>query len=297
MATVSSRTFHNTSSAYILPNDATEQDRLDLQSSCIKSLLGGRVTLAPLPPKPSKILDVGCGTAHGTLDIARQHPSAQVYGLDITPVSERARSQAPENLHFLEGNVLEVDAAAPPSSSSPLAALQPNTFTHVFSRLLFLGMNDWPGYISRAKALLVPGGYLEIQEMDPYFYDADGKHIEYEFEGTMNGVLEARGLDLRAGMHAAERMRAAGFVDVNVERRRWVIHTLPGEPETDMTRYFSQSTPAMFNLLLEKMVLPQADRFGGEEAVRKWHQSAKECLFDVPGAHSEFFVTVGRKPE
>ncbi|KAK7544752.1 S-adenosyl-L-methionine-dependent methyltransferase [Phyllosticta citribraziliensis] len=304
MTTETGRSYHNTSSVYCLPNDTAEQDRLDMQSSAIKSTLEGRVTLAPLPPNPSKILDIGCGTGHASLDIARQYPSAQVYGLDITPVPERAVSQAPPNLHFLTGNIFDVDPTALAGTheggepSSLATALQPYTFTHVFARMIFMGMNDWPGLISRACSLLVPGGYLELQELDSWFSDASGAHIEPPFEEAISTAVQERGIDFRAGSHAAERLRAAGFVDVEVHRRPWIIKALPGEPESEMTRYVSRAMPAMVEEFLRKLVLPQADRWGGEDVVQQWLSGAKDGdIFSIPGSHADYFVTIGRKPE
>ncbi|KAK8173582.1 S-adenosyl-L-methionine-dependent methyltransferase [Phyllosticta citrichinensis] len=303
MTAETGRSYHNTSSVYCLPNDTAEQDRLDVQSSAIKSTLEGRVILAPLPANPSKILDIGCGTGHASLDIARQYPSAQVYGLDITPVPERAVSQAPPNLHFLTRNIFDVDPTALAGAHEAgehflAAALQSNTFTHVFARMIFMGMNDWPGLISRARSLLAPGGYLELQELDCWFTNASGEHIAFTFEEAMSTTMQERGIDMRAGSHAAERLRAAGFVDVEVHRRPWTIKALPGEPESEMTRYISRAIPAMMQEFLRKHVLPQADRWGGEDVVQQWLSGAKdEDIFSTPGSHSDYFVTIGRKPE
>ncbi|KAK7517280.1 S-adenosyl-L-methionine-dependent methyltransferase [Phyllosticta citriasiana] len=309
MTTETGRGYHNTSSVYFFPNDTVEQDRLNAQSSAIKSMLEGRVTLAPLPPNPSRILDIGCGTGHATLDIARQYPSAQVYGLDISPVPEKSVKEAPPNLHFLTGNILDVHPTAaasstahsgdeaPPSSDELNTTLQPNTFTHVFARLLVMGMNNWPGLISRAYSLLAPGGYLELQELDIWFRDANGTHIEHEFEDFMGTAMRERGLDMRAGPNMAERMRAAGFVDVEVHRRRWVVKALPGEPVSEMTRYASVAMPANIDEIARKLAKPQTDRWGKPEAVEQMKKTTHERVFSQPGAHCEYFVTIGRKPE
>ena len=44
--------------SYFFPNDAAEQDRLDLQHEVWNLILGGKMVLAPLPEAPRLVLDV-----------------------------------------------------------------------------------------------------------------------------------------------------------------------------------------------------------------------------------------------
>jgi tRNA1(Val) A37 N6-methylase TrmN6 len=45
----------------MLPNDTVEQNRLDLQHSCFRVAIDGKLYLAPIPENAA-VLDVGCGT-------------------------------------------------------------------------------------------------------------------------------------------------------------------------------------------------------------------------------------------
>ena len=54
---------------YFLPNDESEQDRLDLFHHMFLLLLGGRLYLAPLE-NTRKVLDVGTGTGIWAIDFA-----------------------------------------------------------------------------------------------------------------------------------------------------------------------------------------------------------------------------------
>ncbi|KAK9801432.1 putative S-adenosyl-L-methionine-dependent methyltransferase [Seiridium cardinale] len=47
---------------YLLPNDAAEQDRLDLQHAIWRLVLDGWLALAPLTTPPKFVLDIGTGT-------------------------------------------------------------------------------------------------------------------------------------------------------------------------------------------------------------------------------------------
>lgn len=47
---------------YKFPNDEREQDRLDMFHHIFKSVLGGRLFLAPVLEGPLRVLDIGTGT-------------------------------------------------------------------------------------------------------------------------------------------------------------------------------------------------------------------------------------------
>lgn len=77
------RRYHRTDDKNLLPNDETEQDRLDLHHYLFKVLLGNKNYLAPIK-NPHRILDVGTGTGIWALDVAEELPSAKVVGTDLT---------------------------------------------------------------------------------------------------------------------------------------------------------------------------------------------------------------------
>jgi len=54
---------------YALPNDETEQNRLDMMHHIYSLLLGGKLHVAPLT-EPKRILDIGTGTGIWAIDMA-----------------------------------------------------------------------------------------------------------------------------------------------------------------------------------------------------------------------------------
>jgi methylase of polypeptide subunit release factors len=48
-------------------------------------ILGGELHIAPLK-NPQRVLDVGTGTGIWALDFAEQYPSAEVIGVDLSPI-------------------------------------------------------------------------------------------------------------------------------------------------------------------------------------------------------------------
>ena len=67
----------------------------------MRILSGGNV-FAPISAAPSKILDIGAGWGAWCAEVANEHPTATVYGIDISPVN---RPGAPANCEFMIGNL------------------------------------------------------------------------------------------------------------------------------------------------------------------------------------------------
>ncbi|KAF2450248.1 hypothetical protein P171DRAFT_402538 [Karstenula rhodostoma CBS 690.94] len=94
------RTFHNTDAAYVLPNDNTEHQRLELQHKLLWQLMDNKVFHSPLHKDTMrKILDIGCGTGAVTHEMASTFPDAQVFGVDLSPVPH-VRQKLP-NISYL----------------------------------------------------------------------------------------------------------------------------------------------------------------------------------------------------
>lgn len=85
--------------AYVFPNDAAEQERLDLQSLALTELFNGRLHFAPIADDftPKRILDVGTGTGAWAMDMGDTYPEARVIGVDLSPIQSNA---VPPNVHF-----------------------------------------------------------------------------------------------------------------------------------------------------------------------------------------------------
>jgi len=86
--------------AYLYPNDASEQARLDYQNDIIMGkILEGRLHLAPfsLQRPPKRVLDVATGTGDWVIQMGDRYPTSYVEGIDLSPIQPQS---VPPNVRF-----------------------------------------------------------------------------------------------------------------------------------------------------------------------------------------------------
>lgn len=70
---------------YILPNDESELDRLDLTHQLIRITMGNKLLFAPIGRKLARILDVGTGTGIWAIEMGDEYPDTEIVGTDLSP--------------------------------------------------------------------------------------------------------------------------------------------------------------------------------------------------------------------
>lgn len=235
---------------------------------------------------PKRLLDVGCGTGTMTRLLGRTWPSAQtIVGIDLSPVHSGNEDATPHNVSFLQGDFHTLAREHP--------TLTQGNFDYIFSRMLVAGMTDWPGYIAQAKALLAPGGYLELQDLDLTMFDGDGQKITNPVREEQELILDReRGLDCRVGRKLEGYVRDAGFEDVQTTKYRWMYGGWEGHPETAaLARY---ATTYIGDVMAEswiKTVGPRKTQAEIESAVPQ----LRDAFAWQDGKHHDFYVVRGRK--
>ncbi|KAF4446955.1 hypothetical protein F53441_9426 [Fusarium austroafricanum] len=136
--------------AYWAPNDDRQQEAEDLMHEVYRIILNDELYEAPIGDSPQKVLDVGCGTGIWAIEFADQHPSADVLGVDLSPIQPNF---VPPNCRF------EVD------DITSEWTYPDNTFDFIHVRAMIGCIPDWTELYRKAFKHMKPGGWLESVEL------------------------------------------------------------------------------------------------------------------------------------
>ncbi|KAK1765999.1 S-adenosyl-L-methionine-dependent methyltransferase [Phialemonium atrogriseum] len=185
------------------PNDDKQQNAEDLGHEMYRTILGGKLYLAPIPENVQNVLDVGCGTGIWAIDFADANPSAKVIGVDISPIQP---AFVPPNCEFQVDDINE-DWTFPE-----------NQFDFVHLRHMTGCVSDWAAFHKNAFRYVKPGGWVEQVELSGIATSDDGTLKEdsvfKRWWEVFREVGEKVGKAFDASEVAHESIEAAGYVNV-----------------------------------------------------------------------------------
>jgi len=201
--------------AYPMPNDAAEQERLDMTHHLAVLGTGRKLFLAPIPDTTKQILDVGTGTGLWAVEMASIFPDAEILGNDLSAVTPR---WVPPNVKF------EIDDV-----ESQWVHDQP--FGFIFSRYMAGSIVDWPKYVKTVYSNLAPGGWAEFQDYNGQWMSDDGSLREdHSARRWIEGLITASkglGRDPMPGPKLEEWAKDAGFVNVVHKKFKFPVGPWP----------------------------------------------------------------------
>ncbi|KAI0137263.1 S-adenosyl-L-methionine-dependent methyltransferase [Xylariales sp. AK1849] len=213
------RTFQNyRGDKYFLPNDAAEQDRLDLGHKAWLIMLKNRYHLAPIG-QPPRVLDIGTGTGIWAMEFAKKYPQSTVIGTDLSLIQPDHTSRPP-NVDFIREDAEE-------------NWVWDELFDYVHLRLMVTCFNDHKEVIKKIFDNLKPGGWIEYQDADLHL-DSDDRSlrgtalIKWALLTIAGGA--ARGRDMDVTRKLKDYLIEVGFVDVVEEKLKQWGNGWPEDP-------------------------------------------------------------------
>ncbi|KAJ5180949.1 hypothetical protein N7492_004159 [Penicillium capsulatum] len=270
---------------YLLPNDEKEQDRLDMLHHVFCLAQNGELCRTPLE-HPQKILDIGTGTGIWAIDMADEFPSAEVTGVDLSPIQP---GWVPPNLRFVIDDVNQ-DWSFPTNSYD---------FIHV--RSLAGSVEHWPTFLRRCYEHLKPGGRLEVSECRPHAQCDDDTYPEdchlRAWEREFHRITQMQGQVWDISPDMPRMVKDAMFENVDYSERFVPIGTWPKDPKLkEIGRFFRAE---MADGAVESYSLAVFTRFGGwttlEVQVLLAHLRA-ELRSNKMHVYTTFAFTTARKP-
>lgn len=253
-------------SAYLLPKDAEEENRLNFQHYALNLTLGNHY-LAPLPPGVRVIVDSGTGTGIWCAEMARAFPQSLVLGFDIDPALFGTR--LPDNCLLRAGNIL---------TGLPLPE-QFADFTH--QRLLVLAIPDerWPDVVRELVRVTRVGGWLELVETDARL-QAGGPATE-QMMTWLDELRAARGLRGEAVLHLGELLRQEGVSEIETQAIPLKVGAWGGRAGQMMAQDILAAAQSLKEPCCARGIDPQTFENCAQAMAGEWQQMQAFCTVYV----------------
>ncbi|CCF44593.1 methyltransferase [Colletotrichum higginsianum] len=189
--------------------------------------------LDSLPPNFT-LLDVGCGPASITVDIARRYPSATILAIDGSPaVISQARDAAQkanvQNVRFAVGDALDLG----PTASEPgfelikgACDVGKTTMRLAHTHNVVMHTSDAPRALVELRSAVKVGGFVCCKEADRacLMLWPENQAIRRTYE-VISAIMDAKGCDPYVGRKLKTYAMAAGFSsnDITVGQAPWVV--------------------------------------------------------------------------
>ncbi|KAF4339727.1 hypothetical protein FBEOM_6377 [Fusarium beomiforme] len=246
------RTYHAyKDGAYALPNDDIENERLDLQHHLFLLTFEERLHAAPLPKTLKRAFDAGCGTGIWAIEFADEHPECEVIGVDLSPIQP---------------------SAIPPNASFYVDDLEESwdystKFDFVFARFLTGSIQDWPKFFSESFKNLNPGGRIELIDIIYPLLSDDGSLTKdsalSKWSEMLHDIFTKNGRPMDSALKYKDQLEAAGFVDVNIVKRKWPLNRWPKDPKHKQIGTWAQQNTLDALAALSLAVFTRAEGQGG----------------------------------
>ncbi|KDN66160.1 putative methyltransferase [Colletotrichum sublineola] len=235
---------------YYAPNDEKQNDALDFNHYWMSEFLDGKLALAPIGDTPHAVLDLGTGTGIWAIDFADKYPSADVIGVDISPIQPE---WVPSNCKF-QIDDFEQEWTWPVDH-----------FDLIHGRNLEACISDVPKFFKQAFAHTRPNGWVEIKDIDTELRSQSKEltddHVFRRFYTSLITAASRLGKEAEGARSGAiiKGLTQAGFVDIVEKKWKIPIGGWSADPKLkhigQCTLHFIDQSLEGFGLFLLKEVM------------------------------------------
>ncbi|KAH7116277.1 S-adenosyl-L-methionine-dependent methyltransferase [Dactylonectria macrodidyma] len=226
------RTYHAYKDGkYYMPNDETENNRLDLQHNLFLLTFNNKLSLSPpnLPEfKTGRVLDLGTGIGIWAVDFADEHPETETD-------DDSNSSSIPPNLKFEIDNIDEDWTYSQP-------------FDYIHSRMINVSVKNWPDLVNKLVTPdltknLTPGGYVELQDVDISMQSDDNTltkdHALRKWYALLAKAAQEHGTPFIETNQLKHLIAEVGFVNIKETPFKWPTNRWPKEKRFKELREWS----------------------------------------------------------
>ncbi|KAF5534840.1 hypothetical protein FMEXI_11047 [Fusarium mexicanum] len=187
---------------YPLPNDEAEQNREDMLHAMMLEATDGRLFYAPVGENPQRIADLGTGTGIWAIEIGEKYPSAEVLGLDLSPIQP---TWVPPNVKFYVDDIED-------------EWLNGDDFDFVHLRNMIPILKSPVTLLKQVYANMKPGAWVELQDVDGQVHTDDNSiPDDWPLKRFTEIILQAFALyetNAHAAVFGGQYLAEAGFVNI-----------------------------------------------------------------------------------
>ncbi|KAH6647071.1 S-adenosyl-L-methionine-dependent methyltransferase [Truncatella angustata] len=271
---------------YFLPNDAEEQDRLDIMHVSFRLLLDGKLALAPFEEPPRYVLDIGTGTGIWAIQYAEEHPVSQVIGTDLSAI-QPALTIA--NCSFQKDDAEEEIWLFPTPNGS---------FDYIHFRFMVTCFDQPKKVMENAFKYLNPGGWIEFQDSTLPIMDTHKKHegsAVQKWNELMAVASAKHNRDFTKASRYKEWLEEIGFVDVEEHFIEWPIGPWSPDPRLKTTGWFMLRS-SLVGVRGMSWALLSAAGLSPDEIESLVSDCKKDLLDRKHSWYLGVYVVYGRKP-
>ncbi|KAI0405812.1 S-adenosyl-L-methionine-dependent methyltransferase [Xylaria palmicola] len=231
---------------YPIPNDESEQNREDLLHAMMLEATDGQHFFAPIADHPHKILDLGTGTGIWAIEMADRYPSAEVLGIDLSPIQP---PWIPSNCKFVIDDIEDTWENG-------------GDWDFIHMRNALAVMRDPVGLLRKIYENLKPGAWVELQDVDGMVHCDDGTlPPDWPLIAFTDIIAEAfakLGTNSHAAVFGGQFLTECGFVNIQHHALKLPYGTWPRDKTMRLIGLYyrtgaEQFFPAVGNIQLPAM--------------------------------------------